>query len=157
MSGREAFEIFRQQLGEALPPSDWIAVDQTRIDQFADATDDRNFIHVDPEASAQGSPYGVTIAHGFLTLSLLSHLTTLIPAADPDPFAGALVRINYGLNRVRFVCAVKVDSRIRARWKPVDVVLKDDSAVHVTYDVTIDIEHEKRPACVAEWILRLVY
>ena len=146
---------FRRQLGQERRPGEWYLIDQARINQFAAVIHDQNFIHVDPTACAERSPYKTTVAHGFLTLSLLSHLVRQIP--DPSPFDGVKLSINYGFNRVRFVNVVKVDSRIRARWRPIDVELKSPSVIHVTHEVTVDIEHEEKPACVADWIIRLVY
>jgi acyl dehydratase len=107
--------IFRQRVGQEEGVGEWHGVDQKQIDLFADATLDRQFIHVDPEKAAELSPYKVTIAHGFLTLSMVVHLGASIPPADPAAYAGLTMGINYGLDRVRFPSPVKVNSRIRAR------------------------------------------
>jgi acyl dehydratase len=120
--------------------SDWFAVTQEVVNQFAEATGDRQWIHVDPSR-------GPTIAHGFLTLSLLP---VLIRQAVPA--GGVLKTSNYGLNRVRFIAPVRVGSRIRARFEAASVEEKDD-ATKVTWAVTIESEGGEKPCCVAEWIV----
>ena len=137
----------RDALGRELAVSDWLEVAQTRIDQFADATDDHQWIHVDP-ARAADSPFQTTIAHGFLTLSLIS---TLLRSAVK--VSAARMAINYGVNRVRFVSAVTAGTRIRGRFTPIAVDQKDDG-FQVTWAATIERERGDRPACVAEWIVR---
>lgn len=125
--------------------SDWLEIDQERINIFADATNDHQFIHVDPERAKQ-TPAGVTIAHGFLTLSLLSHLTaqkTVVPE-------GHKMTYNYGLNKVRFLNPVKVNSRVRSVAKPINVVEKHPGQYLITSSVTVEIEGEEKPALVAE-------
>ena len=138
----------RGRLGEEIAVSDWLPIAQARIDAFAEVTGDRQWIHVDPERAAAESALHTTIAHGFLTLSLLS---TLIGGAIE--FTGLRMAINYGLNRVRFVAPVPSGSRIRARFTPSSV---DDAAegVQVTWQVTLEREHGDKPCCVAEWIVR---
>ena len=130
---------------------------QDQINQFADVTHDHQFIHVDPER-AKATPFGTTIAHGFLTLSMLTHLAAGASSAAPDPdrYAGVVMGINYGFNRVRFVNPVKVGSRIRARAVTANVELKGN-AVEVTRNFTVEIEGEAKPALVAEWVTRTVY
>ena len=153
----KAFELFRADIGNDEATGDWFQVTQEQIDRFADVTLDHQFIHVDPER-AKDTPFGTTIAHGFLTLSMLTHLVGSARAADPDPakFAGVLMGINYGFNRVRFVSPVKVGSRIRARGVTGNAELKGN-AVEVSRNVTVEIEGEERPALVAEWVTRTVY
>ncbi|MEX2288314.1 MAG: MaoC family dehydratase, partial [Planctomycetaceae bacterium] len=124
-AAQQALERFQGRIGVEEPPGSWHTVDQAQINAFADTTLDRQFIHIDPVAAAQKSPYGVTIAHGFLTLSLLSHLVGSIPRPTPDPYEGAAAMINYGLDRVRWPTPVKVDSRIRARRELTSAELKD--------------------------------
>ena len=138
----------RARLGVELAVSDWLEVTQQRIDQFAEATDDRQWIHTDPARAASESPFKHTIAHGFLTLSLVSVL-----ARRAMSFDGVRMAINYGVNRVRFVAPVPAGSRIRGRFTPVAV---DDAGggVQVTWSVTIDREHADKPCCIAEWIVR---
>jgi acyl dehydratase len=138
----------RVRIGEEIAVGDWFEVSQARIDQFAAATGDQQWIHVDPARAAAESPFKTTIAHGFLTLSLLSSLIR-----DAMTFHGLRMAINYGMNRMRFVAPVPAGSRIRARFMPVSV--EDASgSVQVTWQVTIDREHSDKPCCVAEWIVR---
>jgi acyl dehydratase len=138
----------RDRIGEEIAVSDWVDVTQARIDQFAEATDDRQWIHVDAERAAVESPFRSTIAHGFLTLALTS---TLLRSAVSFP--GLRMAINYGCNRVRFVSPVPSGSRIRGRFAPVAV---DDTggAVQVTWGVTIERAGSERPACIVEWLVR---
>ncbi|WP_067717473.1 MaoC family dehydratase [Nocardia yamanashiensis] len=143
----ESFDQLRAAAGTEIGVSDWITVDQKRIDTFADATDDHQWIHVDAERAAAG-PYGRTIAHGFLTLSLVVPLT-----AQVMTFSCASMAINYGLNKVRFITPVKVDSRIRARFT-LDSVTDIPGGVQAVRTVTVEIEGEAKPACVAESIAR---
>ena len=136
------------RVGQQIAVSDWFEVTQSRIDQFADATGDHQWIHIDPARAAVELPSRSTIAHGFLTLSLLS---TLI--RESIRVTGLRMAINYGLNRVRFVSPVPSGSRIRAliTLKAVDAV---SEGFQVTWDVTIEREGGDKPACVAEWIVR---
>jgi acyl dehydratase len=140
--------LLRNRSGEEIAVGDWFEVTQARINQFAEATGDTQWIHVDPARAAAESPFKTTIAHGFLTLSLLS---TLIREAMT--FHGLRMAINYGMNRMRFVSPVPAGSRIRARFMLISV--EDASgSVQVTWQVTIDREHSDKPCCVAEWIVR---
>lgn len=128
--------------------SDWLEVTQARIARFAEATGDMQWIHIDADRARTESPYKTTIAHGFLTLSLVS---TLLRSAVT--FSGLRLSVNYGLNRVRFVSAVPSGTRIRGRFSPTAV--EDVSgSVQVTWLVTIEREGAERPACVAEWLVR---
>jgi acyl dehydratase len=136
---------------------EWFAVDQGRIDLFADATLDHQFIHVDPEKAARLSPYKVTIAHGFLTLSLIPHLGGKIPPPDPTVYQGLVMGVNYGLEKVRFPAPVKVGSKVRARRSLASVEQKAPNTLQLQQTVTIEIEGETKPACVAETLTRLVY
>jgi len=136
-----------ERLEQEIAVSGWIEVTQAKIDQFAEATGDRQWIHVDP-ARAAGSPFKSTIAHGFLTLSLVSAL-----AQEALRIKGLRMAINYGLNRVRFITPVPAGSRIRGRFVPMSVSHEADS-VQVTWRVTIEREHAEKPCCVAEWIVR---
>ncbi len=153
----KAFELYKADIGNDEGTGDWFEVTQDQIDQFADITHDHQFIHVDPERAA-ATPFGTTIAHGFLTLSMLTHLAGSARAAEPDPakYAGVLMGINYGFNKVRFVSPVKVGSRIRARAVTSNAELKGN-AVEVTRNFTVEIEGEDKPALVAEWVTRTVY
>src|SRR3954464_15871221 len=116
-NAEKAIEIWKKLEGKAEGTGEWLKVEQPRINQFADCTIDHQFIHVDPEKSAQLSPYKVTIAHGFLTLSLITHLSTSIPNSSPEAYAGIVMGVNYGFDKVRFVSPVKVNSRIRLQRK----------------------------------------
>ena len=136
----------KEMVGDEVGVSDWFTVSQERIDAFADATMDHQFIHVDPARAAAESPFGVTIAHGFLTLSLLPHLgsgTKLLPE-------GTKVEINYGTERVRFLAPVPVDSRIRARVELADVTERRAGQYLIKRTITVEIEGGERPALVAE-------
>jgi acyl dehydratase len=135
--------------GHEAPPTDWLVVTQERIQKFADATEDRQWIHVDPERAARESPYGGTIAHGFLTLSLLSYFVRQsIHVKD-----GVAMGINYGLNRVRFPSAVRAGSAIRAR---VTLISVEESAkfVDAVLSITIETQGADKPCCVAEYLAR---
>jgi len=125
--------------------SDWLLIDQDRINSFADATNDHQFIHVDLEKAAEG-PFGGTIAHGYLTLSLLSHLTETC-AVVPENLA---VVINYGLNKVRFLQPVKVNAQVRAQVQTKDVTERNPGQFLITSTVTIEIKGDDKPAMIAE-------
>lgn len=150
-----ALELFQKLEGTEEGVGEWFVVDQERINQFAEVTVDDQYIHTNPER-AKDTPFGTTIAHGFLTLSLMSHLTQSIPR-DPAPFEGLVMGINYGFDKVRFVSPVKVDSRIRARSTLAQASLKDPNTIQVTRNVVLEVEGEDKPACVAEWLTLMVY
>jgi acyl dehydratase len=156
-NAEKAVEIFNGLIGKPDQPGEWFQITQERINQFADCTLDHQFIHVDPEKSAQLSPYKVTIAHGFLTLSMLTHLSTSVPNSAPEAYAGVVMGVNYGFEKVRFVNAVKVNSKIRLQRKLASVQLKGTNNVQLTHECTIEIEGEEKPACVAMWITMLTY
>jgi acyl dehydratase len=152
----DAIARFEKRIGEEEGVSDWFQVDQERVNDFADATLDHQFIHIDPEKSAKLSPFKVTVAHGFLTLSLLPHLGSKIPPLDPVAYQGVTMGINYGLDKVRFPAPVKVGARIRARRTLGGADLKG-TMIQLKQIVTIEIEGEDKPGCVAESLSRLVY
>ena len=152
-----ALERFEKVVGSEEGVGEWFEVDQDRINGFADSTLDHQFIHVDPEKAAKLSPYKVTIAHGFLTLSLLPHLGSKIPPVDPQAYDGIAMGINYGLDKVRFPAPVKVGSRVRASRALVSVEQKAPNTLQLKQKVTIEIEGEDKPGCVAETLTRLVY
>lgn len=136
-------------VGKEIGVTDWLQVTQERIDQFAEATEDRQWIHTDRERASKESPYGTTIAHGFLTLALISHFIKELLHIE----GGVRLAVNYGLNRVRFPAAVRADSRIRARV--VLLALKElPDALEATFSVTIENETSDKPSCVAECIVR---
>jgi acyl dehydratase len=138
----------KDRVGEEIAVSDWLEVTQARIEQFADATGDRQWIHVDQARAAVESPFKTTIAHGFLTLSLLSPLIR-----ESIRFTGLRMAISYGTNRVRFVSPVPSGARIRARITP-SAVETVAGGFQVAWQVTIEREHGDKPACVAEWLVR---
>lgn len=155
-NGEQAYELFSKAIGEQEGSGEWLVIDQQRIKAFADVTEDHQFIHVDPEQCKQLSPWGVPIAHGFLTLSLLTKLSESIPQ-DASRLNGILMGVNYGFEKVRFVNPVKVGSKIRASSVLSAVEQKDANTLQVTKTVTVEIEGESKPALVAEWVTRLVY
>ncbi|TMG76610.1 MAG: MaoC family dehydratase [Betaproteobacteria bacterium] len=135
-------------VGKEVAVTDWLAVSQERIDAFADATEDHQWIHVDRERAAKESPYGTTVADGFLTLSLLPHLLR-----EAVEIQGVRLGINYGLNRVRFTGPVPAGSRVRARFR-LAAAEDIEGGVQATWDVTVEREGETKPVLVAEWITR---
>lgn len=137
----------RAAKGTTIGESDWFTVDQSRIDGFADATDDHQWIHVDVDKAAAG-PFGTTIAHGFLSLSLLPSLISQVYRID-----NVRMGINYGLNRVRFTSPVPVGSKLRGIVELADVA-DVDGGVQLTTTITVEIEGSQRPALVAEWLTR---
>lgn len=151
-----ALPLFKSIEGGAAVVSEWHRVDQAQVNAFADATLDRQFIHVDPER-AEHTPWGSTIAHGFLTLSLLPYFDAITPRATPEAYEGVAMGINYGLDRVRFPSPVKVGSRVRAHRKLLSAELRDPNTIQLKSEVTVEIEGEDKPACVAETLSRLVY
>ena len=145
-------QALRAWVGEEIGLSEWFQVTQERIAQFAEATEDRQWIHVNSGRARTESPYDGTIAHGFLTLSLVSHLTRTVLEFESGP---KLV-VNYGLNRVRFPVSVRADSRIRARVTL--LALKDvPGALDATYAVTVESDQSDKPTCIAEWIVRYYF
>ena len=138
--------------GKQASTSDWFLIDQSRIDVFADVTEDHQFIHVDADA-AEETPFGTTIAHGFLTLSMLS---AMIYNAVPD-VEGATMGVNYGFNKIRFLSPVAVNARIRAHFTL--KTYREDKPNEGTsiWDISVEIEGQSRPALVAEWIGRRYY
>jgi acyl dehydratase len=138
----------RERIGQEVAVSEWFEITQERINQFAEATEDRQWIHVDPARAAAESPYKITIAHGYLTLSL-----TPILIRRAMSFSGIRMSVNYGLNRVRFITAVPSGSRIRARFAPASVE-ETGGGIQIIWNVTMDIEGTDKPCCVAEWLVR---
>jgi acyl dehydratase len=137
----------RSRVGQEVGVSSWLTIDQERIVEFADATEDRQFIHVDPEAAAR-TPFGGTIAHGFLSLSMLSRMAAeamLVPE-------GVRIAVNYGLDRVRFLAPVKSGKRIRGRFRLDSIEEKAPGQYLFRHTVTVEIEGEEKPALTAEWL-----
>ena len=138
-------EDFENLTGQDLEPSDWMDITQERVNQFADATNDHQFIHID-EARASATPFGGTIAHGFLSLSLITHLTSM---TMPIP-EGTVMTINYGSDKVRYITPVRVGRRIRATQTVLDVTEKSPGRWLLKTAVVIEIDGEEAPAVVAE-------
>jgi len=138
----------RARLGQEVAVSGWVDVSQQRIDAFAAATDDSQWIHTDPARARTESPYGTTIAHGFLTLSLVS-----VMSRQAMRIGNLRLAVNYGVNRVRFVAPVEAGSRIRGRFAPI-VLEESGGGVQVTWRITVEREHGDKPCCVAEWVVR---
>ncbi|HEX5185210.1 MAG TPA: MaoC family dehydratase [Allosphingosinicella sp.] len=146
-----SIEEIRERIGTEIGVSDWIVVDQERIDAFAAATDDHQFIHVDPEAAAK-TVFGGTIAHGFLTLSLLSRMAAdamLVPE-------GVKMGINYGFDRIRFLAPVRSGRRVRGRFTLKEIEEKRPGQYQFLHAVTVEIEGEDKPALLADWIGMIV-
>ena len=142
-----SLDEIRSRIGDEIGVSSWLRVDQHRIDAFAEATEDRQFIHIDPDAAAQ-TPFGGTIAHGFLSLSLLSRMgaeTFLVPE-------GLKMAVNYGLDRVRFLAPVKSGKRVRGRFTLDSVEEKAPGQLLMRHTVTVEIEGEEKPALTAVWL-----
>lgn len=144
-----SLEDLEAQVGGTVAQSRWRVIDQAMIDQFADLINDHQFIHVDPDR-ARDTPYGTTVAHGFLTLSIFGGL-----AGEVSPrLAGRQMSINYGFDRIRFVAPVRQGSKVRATLKLRSVSHRDPDAVDIVYDGTLEVEGEDKPAIVALWLLR---
>lgn len=143
----DGLAAFAQAEGDVLGTSDWMVVEQERIDRFAEATGDHQWIHVDPERAKDG-PFGATIAHGFLTLSLLPPLLNSLYRVD-----GVAMAVNYGLDKVRFMAPVRVDSKIRATAN-VLTVTPLEGAVQAVLETTFEIEGSEKPAAVVQSIVR---
>lgn len=142
------FEEATAAIGKEIGVSPWRTVSQEMIDKFADATDDHQFIHVDPERALAEAPFGGTIAHGFLSLSLLSAM-----AYETIPqLSQASVGVNYGFDKIRFVSPVKSGARIRARFVLAELKTRPSGWMHINYDVTVEIEGSIKPAFTARWL-----
>lgn len=142
-----SLDELREAVGAELGPTEWLEIDQKRVDLFAEATGDHQWIHVDPERAADG-PFGTTIAHGYLTLSLLPYLVPQVLQVE-----GVRMGVNYGVNKVRFPAPVPVGSRVRARVRIADVS-EAGGGVQLTAQVTIEREGGEKPVCVAESVSR---
>lgn len=156
MSGTQGLiDQYQALVGQEIHVGPWLEIDQQRIDDFARVSGDEQWIHVDPQRAAKESPYGTTIAHGFLTLSLLPYLTE---SNHPESFAknypGMRLRVNYGLNKLRYPAPVLCGAKIRARTT-VKSVEEVRNGVQFVYLLTIEIDGEKKPACVAEQVMRV--
>jgi acyl dehydratase len=145
----KSLQSLKDYLGREIGTTGWLPLTQERIQQFADATGDHQWIHVDPERARRESPYGAAIAHGFLTLSLMSHFMREAIALPGD----VRQTINYGLNRVRFPAPVRAGGKIRARVS-LQSYRELSGSVEAVFEITIETEGGAKPCCVAEWILR---
>jgi acyl dehydratase len=141
-------EDLASHVGQEIGVSDWIGIDQSRIGQFADVTEDHQFIHIDPERAARETPFGGTIAHGFLTLSMLSRLAGGTSLA----IDGIVMGINYGFDKVRFLQPVKAGQRIRGRFVLDEATERNPGQWMLKYGVTVEIEGEDKPALMAQWL-----
>jgi acyl dehydratase len=151
----QLLETLRPQFGREIAIGDWLVIDQPRIDAFAAATGDNQWIHIDPVRAAKESPYGTTVAHGFLTLALLPFLTgSNTPDYLQRHFPGMRLRVNYGLNKLRFPAPVKCGDRVRAR-----TVLKEamalEQGLEVIYLFSVEVEGGSKPALIAEQVVRI--
>jgi acyl dehydratase len=155
MSKEIVLAELQSQVGQETLVSDWVEVDQQRINLFAEATGDHQWIHVDVDRATRESPYKAPIAHGFLTLSLLPMLSSR-GIGDQPGYPGVKLSVNYGLNRVRFPAPVKVGSRVRAR-STLQEVTEIAGGLQLIRVVTVEIEGEGKPACVAETVSRLYF
>ena len=148
MAGDISLVEIMKRVGTEIGVSDWITVDQTMIDTFAEATLDYQFIHVDPERAKAETPYGGTIAHGFLTLSLLSAMNySGLPKIREQTMG-----INYGFDKIRFVSPVKSGTRVRGHFVLAETRLRGANMLMLTYEVSVEIEDERKPALTATWI-----
>jgi acyl dehydratase len=144
-------EELTNYIGEKLGAGEWFEIGQERINEFAECTEDRQFIHIDEEKAAQG-PFGGTIAHGFLTLSMLPHIATQNGVVPENVVMG----INYGFDKVRFLAPVRAGKRVRAHVEILDVTTKDGSRFLMKQGISVEIEGEETPALVAEWLSMVV-
>ena len=145
----EEFLKYQKKIGQKLRPTDWIQVTQQKIDEFAYLTQDSQFIHIDPIKAKQHSPFGKTIAHGFLVLSFASKFALdVLPQVKKNE-----IRINYGFNKVRFIHPVEVNSNIRGNFILKNTEKKNELSLINTYELSIEIQTKKKPAIVSEWII----
>jgi acyl dehydratase len=145
---RATLDEMRARIGTEFGVSEWMLIDQAMINQFAKLTQDEYFIHTDPERAARETPHGGSIAHGFLTLSLLAQMGYQVcPLVE-----GTLSGVNYGFNRLRFVSAVRSGSRVRGRFRLKDFEVQPGKRWTATWDVSVEIEGGDKPAIVAEWL-----
>lgn len=151
-----ALATLQARVGQEVHLSDWLTVTQAHIDAFATATGDHQWIHVDPARAARESPWGSTIAHGYLTLALQIPLRGLVEGGRPF-LPGIESVLNYGLNRVRFPSAVRTGTRIRGRFTLLEVAAVSPTALQITERYVAEIEGEPKPACSADSIMRLVF
>ncbi len=155
MSKETVLNELQCQVGTLIHQSNWIAISQTMIDAFANATDDHQWIHIDQEKAAKESPFKATIAHGYFTLSLYPKLRGLVDPKDP-PFPGAKNIINYGINKLRFPGPVISGSKIKSNCTLLSVE-EVKGTIELIEEYSVEVENQDRPACVAECIIRLYF
>ena len=147
-----SLSAYQAMVGKEVGVSSWHLVDQTRIDDFADVIEDHQFIHIDPERAKRETPFGSTVAHGFLTMSLLSIMSyEVMPVIE-----GTTMGVNYGFDKLRFISPVRAGSRVRGRFVLAEAKLRKEKELQSRTNVTIEIEGEEKPALVADW-LGLIY
>src|ERR1700755_622851 len=143
-----SLEAYQGMVGQEIGVSSWHVVDQNRIDVYADVIEDRQFIHVDPERAKRETTFGATIAHGFLTMSLLSVMSyEVMPSIE-----GTTMGVNYGFDKLRFISPVRSGSRVRGRFKLMEAKLRKPKELQAHTNVTVEIEGEEKPALMADWI-----
>ena len=143
-----SLETYQNMVGQEIGVSSWHVVDQTRIDSYADVIEDHQFIHVDPERAKNETAFGTTVAHGFLTMSLLSIMSyEVMPVVS-----GTTMGVNYGFDRLRFISPVRSGSRVRGRFTLAEASLRKPKELQSRTHVTVEIEGEEKPALVADWI-----
>src|SRR5438874_1168273 len=145
-------EAYQAMVGEEIGVSSWYLIDQPRIDTYADVTEDHQFIHVDPERAKKETAFGTTIAHGFLTMSMMSAMSYEVMPA----IAGTTMGVNYGFDKLRFISPVRASKRVRGRFVLAEAKLRKPNELQTRTNVTVEIEDEDKPALVAEW-LGLIY
>jgi len=151
-NGEKAYEVYKAAVGQSDGSGKWLEITQDRINAFAEVTGDHQWIHIDPEACKEKSPWGVPIAHGFLTLSLLSAC-----AYDALPLIeGRAMGINYGFDKIRFLSPVRSGSRVRARFRLAEVQMRSPTEALMRYGVMVEIEGAERPALAADWLTMAV-
>jgi len=155
MSKETVLNELQRQIGTLIHQSNWVMISQTMIDAFADATDDHQWIHIDQKKAAKESPFKATIAHGYFTLSLYPKLRGLVDPKDP-PFPGTKNIINYGINKLRFPGPVISGSKIRSNCTLLSVA-EVKGTIELIEEYSVEVEHQDRPACVAECIIRLYF
>jgi acyl dehydratase len=143
-----SLDAYQKMVGQEVGVSSWHSVDQSRINRFADVIEDHQFIHVDPERAKRETSFGATVAHGFLTMSLLSIMSyEVMPVIQ-----GTTMGVNYGFDKLRFISPVRAGSRVRGRFTLVEAKLRKPTELHSRTNVTVEIEGEEKPALVADWI-----
>jgi acyl dehydratase len=143
-----SLEAYQAMVGEEIGVSSWHVIDQSRIDDYADVIEDHQFIHVDPERAKRETAFGTTVAHGFLTMSLLSIMSYEVMPV----ISGTTMGVNYGFDKLRFISPVRSGSRVRGRFRLVEAKLRKPKELQSHTNVTVEIEGEDKPALVADWI-----